>query len=109
VDFLLCDESSMLDLTIVREIFRALPLDAQIVSVGDRESTSACGAGHFFHDLIECDFAVSKLDKIYRQKAGSGIIQAAHSINSGEMLKKNFWIRNFILSRRTILKPSKKE
>jgi exodeoxyribonuclease V alpha subunit len=88
VDFLLCDESSMLDLTIVREIFRALPLDAQIVFVGDRDQLPPVGAGHFFHDLIECDFAVSKLDKIYRQKAGSGIIQAAHSINSGEMLSE---------------------
>ena len=86
VDFLLCDESSMLDLSIVREIFRALPRDAQVVFVGDRDQLPPVGAGHFFHDLIECDFTVSKLDKIYRQKSGSGIIQAAHSINSGEFL-----------------------
>ncbi len=87
VDFLLCDESSMLDLSIVREIFRALPREAQVVFVGDRDQLPPVGAGHFFHDLIECRFTVSKLDKIYRQKAGSGIIQAAHSINSGEMLR----------------------
>ena len=85
-DFLLCDESSMLDLTIARDLFRALPPEAQVVFVGDRDQLPPVGAGQFFHDLLECEFHVSKLDKIFRQSAGSGIIAAAHQINQGEVV-----------------------
>lgn len=84
VDLLLVDESSMLDLVMVRHFLSALPQKAQLVLVGDRDQLPPVGVGSFFADMIDSKaVTVSVLDKIYRQGAGSGIVEAAHRLNSG--------------------------
>jgi exodeoxyribonuclease V alpha subunit len=84
IDLLLVDESSMLDLVMARNFLAALPLKAQLVLVGDRDQLPPVGVGSFFGDMIDSNVVgVSVLDKIYRQGAGSGIVQAAHRLNSG--------------------------
>ncbi len=90
VDLLLVDESSMLDLVIARHLLSALPDKAQLIFVGDRDQLPPVGVGSFFSDLIEAKiFTVTVLDKIYRQGEGSGIVEAAHRINSGVDVKES--------------------
>ncbi|MEZ4814804.1 MAG: ATP-dependent RecD-like DNA helicase [Bdellovibrionota bacterium] len=85
VDLLLVDESSMLDLVMARNLLSALPEKSQLVLVGDRDQLPPVGVGSFFSDMIDSKaVSVSVLDKIYRQGKGSGIVEAAHRLNTGQ-------------------------
>jgi exodeoxyribonuclease V alpha subunit len=85
VDLLLCDESSMLDLPLLRSLFKAIPHEAQIVFVGDKDQLPPVGVGTFFTDLMESSLVeVAALSQVFRQSKESGIVHVAHKINSGD-------------------------
>ena len=85
VDALIVDESSMVDLALMRATLEALPDDARLVLVGDRDQLPSVGPGQVFGDLIDADVvAVRRLTKPFRQAAHSPIIANAHLVNAGE-------------------------
>ena len=85
-DVLIADESSMLDLPLALQLFRAIPNGATTILVGDADQLPSVGPGNVLHDFINSGlFCVSKLTRIYRQAEGSRIITGAHAVNRGRM------------------------
>lgn len=85
VDFLIVDESSMIDVFLAHALLKAVPLDAHVVFIGDIYQLPSVGAGNFLKDLIASEKVSSVcLKKIFRQAQDSMIIVNAHRINNGE-------------------------
>ena len=86
VDLLVCDEASMLDLSLAVTLLQAVPGGATVVLVGDVDQLPSVGPGRVLADLIDSErIAVTRLREIFRQKEGSGIIDNAQSILRGEL------------------------
>ena len=86
IDFLVVDETSMLDLLLAYQLLRALKPGTQVLFVGDVDQLPSVGAGDVLRDVIRSGVvAVSRLETIFRQAEGSGIIANAHRINRGEI------------------------
>jgi exodeoxyribonuclease V alpha subunit len=84
-DFLIIDESSMLDINLASSILRAVPDGCQVLFIGDVDQLPPVGPGNFFKDLIESEVVPTyKLTQIFRQGQESKIISYAHKINHGE-------------------------
>lgn len=85
-ELLIIDETSMLDILIATALFRAINPGTTVVLVGDSDQLPSVGPGNVLNDLIASGFIpVTRLTKIFRQGAGSGIIMAAHDVNHGLM------------------------
>lgn len=85
-DFIIIDESSMLDINLAASLLKATPYETQILFIGDADQLPPVGPGDFFRDLISSNIIpVYRLNKIFRQGKESLIIKYAHSINSGEV------------------------
>ena len=84
-DFIIVEESSMIDINLMSSLLRALKKGSQILFVGDHNQLPPVNAGCPFKDMIESDIITSfKLNKIFRQAKNSKIITYAHEINKGE-------------------------
>ncbi|QVL30642.1 ATP-dependent RecD-like DNA helicase [Telmatocola sphagniphila] len=84
-DLLVVDEASMVDVTLMHHLLRAIPPWACLVIVGDVDQLPSVGPGSVLADLIASKtIKVVQLKEIFRQAAESHIIRAAHAINSGE-------------------------
>jgi exodeoxyribonuclease V alpha subunit len=81
-NFIIIDETSMLDINLAASLLRAVPSDAQILFVGDVDQLPPVGPGDFFRDLISSEIVpVFRLNKIFRQGKESLIIKHAYEIN----------------------------
>ena len=82
------DEASMLDLFLAYSLLKAVPLDAQLLLVGDIDQLPSVGPGNVLRDLIASEqVPVVRLRKVFRQAALSEIVSNAHRINSGQFPK----------------------
>ncbi|WP_203637277.1 SF1B family DNA helicase RecD2 [Levilactobacillus wangkuiensis] len=97
---LIIDETSMVDVYLMKTLLRAVPVGMQVVLVGDKDQLPSVGPGQVFHDLLASDqLQKIQLDTIYRQGDGSSIIPLAHAIKSGKLpadFTKNQKDRSFI-------------
>jgi len=85
-DLVIVDEASMLDVSLCHALVRAIEPGARVVFVGDVDQLPPVGAGAPFTDLIRSDvIPVARLDRIFRQGAGSAIIDNAHAVNEGRV------------------------
>ena len=85
-DAVIIDEVSMVDIMLMYSLLRALPRDAKLVLVGDKDQLPSVGAGNVLGDILQSGIlTVTMLTKIYRQSNDSLIISNAHMINSGVM------------------------
>jgi exodeoxyribonuclease V alpha subunit len=84
-DFLIVDESSMIDLILFNHLLKALKPETHLMLVGDVDQLPSVGAGNVLRDVIESGLAhVTRLDVIFRQGEASHIVVNAHRINNGE-------------------------
>jgi exodeoxyribonuclease V alpha subunit len=84
-DFLIVDETSMVDLMLLDDVLKALKPQAHLLLVGDVDQLPSVGAGNVLRDIIDSGLAhVTRLDVIFRQKDTSHIIVNAHRINHGD-------------------------
>ena len=75
----------MLDTRLASALLQAVPARAHLLLVGDTDQLPSVGAGNVLQDLITASRApVTRLSVIFRQKGQSGIVTAAHAINSGD-------------------------
>jgi len=82
-DFIIIDESSMVDINLASSLLRATPANAQVLFIGDADQLPPVGPGDFFRDLINSEIVpVFKLNKIFRQGKESLIIKNAYDINN---------------------------
>ncbi|WKN31083.1 AAA family ATPase [Porifericola rhodea] len=85
-DFIIVDESSMLDVHLAASLLRAVPQNSQLLLIGDADQLPSVGAGNVFKDLIASEKVVcARLTQVFRQAAQSKIIQYAHQINQGKL------------------------
>ncbi len=83
-DVLIIDESSMIDIRLMKSLVEALDVKTKVVFVGDVAQLPSVGPGNVLKDMIESDrFKVVVLKKIYRQEGKSQIIINAHKIRDG--------------------------
>jgi exodeoxyribonuclease V alpha subunit len=85
-DMVIVDEASMLDLLLTHHLLKAVQPGSHLLLVGDVDQLPSVGAGNVLKDIIQSGVAaVVRLTEIFRQAAGSLIIENAHRINRGEM------------------------
>jgi exodeoxyribonuclease V alpha subunit len=84
-DLLIVDETSMANLELLVTLLRAVGDDTNVVLVGDADQLAPVGAGKPFAELISSGVVpASRLSHIFRQAAGSMIVQGAHAIRRGQ-------------------------
>jgi exodeoxyribonuclease V alpha subunit len=84
-DFVVVDESSMIDIALADALLRAVPATASVVFVGDCDQLPSVGPGNFLRDLLTSDrIHTVRLTEVFRQAQQSLIVMNAHRINSGE-------------------------
>jgi exodeoxyribonuclease V alpha subunit len=82
---IIVDEASMLDLFLAHSLLKAVPLDAQLLLVGDIDQLPSVGPGSVLSDLIRSGkVPVVRLTEVFRQAQASHIVRNAHRINHGE-------------------------
>ena len=83
-DALIVDETSMVDLALMRALLAALRPGCRLVLVGDPDQLPSVGAGNVFSDLIRSGrIATVALRDIFRQAEKSMIVRNAHLVNTG--------------------------
>jgi exodeoxyribonuclease V alpha subunit len=83
-DLLILDEASMANLELLVTLLRAVADRTHVALVGDADQLAPVGAGKPFAELVETDgVPTAKLEHIFRQAAGSMIVQGAHAIRAG--------------------------
>ncbi len=86
-DAVICDESSMIDISLMDSFLRALPPKCSVIFVGDNDQLPPVGPGNPFGNIIACGYVpVVRLEEIFRQAANSLIVTNAHGILKGEPL-----------------------
>ncbi len=80
------DECSMIDLSLMAALVRAMRRGSRLILVGDADQLPSVGCGNVLHDIIRSEtFPVVCLNEIFRQAEESLIVTNAHRINMGEM------------------------
>jgi exodeoxyribonuclease V alpha subunit len=84
-DLLIVDESSMANLELMVTLLRAVARSCHVVLVGDADQLAPVGAGKPFAEMVSSEMVpTARLSHIFRQAAGSMIVQGAHAIRRGE-------------------------
>jgi exodeoxyribonuclease V alpha subunit len=83
-DLLIVDECSMANLEVMVTLLRAVGPGTHVVLVGDADQLAPVGAGKPFAELVASGLVpTARLSHIFRQAAGSMIVQGAHAIRQG--------------------------
>jgi exodeoxyribonuclease V alpha subunit len=99
-DLLVVDEASMLDLPLARALVAAIPRTAALALVGDVDQLPSVGPGQVLSDVIRSRAVdVARLSEVFRQAEGSGIIDNAYRILSGEMPRAEERVGDFYVVR----------
>lgn len=84
-DVIIIDEMSMVDISLMYALLKAIAAGTRLILVGDVNQLSSVGPGSVLKDIIDSnEFHTVKLTKIFRQASTSDIIVNAHKINRGE-------------------------
>lgn len=84
LDFVIIDESSMVDVFIFRDLLKAIKMETQILFIGDPNQLPSVGAGKVLHDIIALKLApVFALTKTFRQDEDSFIVTNANKVIQG--------------------------
>jgi exodeoxyribonuclease V alpha subunit len=85
-DVVIVDEVSMVDISLMNSLLKAISKGAKLVLVGDKDQLPSVGPGNVLADILSSEIVpVSELTKIYRQEDSSLIISNAHLINQSVM------------------------
>ncbi|MCL2226581.1 MAG: ATP-dependent RecD-like DNA helicase [Oscillospiraceae bacterium] len=85
-DAVIVDESSMLDILLMRSLLAAMKHGSRLIMVGDADQLPPVGPGNVFSDALRSGVVPTiVLSEIFRQAADSGIVRCAHIVNSGAM------------------------
>lgn len=83
-EVIIVDEASMIDLHLCDALTQAVADDARLVLVGDVDQLPSIGPGAILRDIIGSRVIPTvQLSQIFRQAAGSLIVENAHRIHDG--------------------------
>lgn len=101
-DVLIVDEASMIDISLMNALLKAMQIGTRLIIVGDVDQLPSVGPGNVLRDIIESEAVkVVRLNEIFRQGQESMIVQNAHLINEGKMPILNTKNSDFYLERAT--------
>lgn len=104
-DVIIIDEMSMVDISLIHALLRAITVGTRLILVGDINQLPSVGPGNVLKDIITShNYNVVKLTKIFRQATESDIIVNAHKINAGESINLNNKSKDFFILRRDNVK-----
>ncbi len=84
-DVVMIDEMSMVDISLMNALLRALTPGTRLVLVGDVDQLPSVGPGRVLRDVIDAGvFPTVRLTRIFRQAETSDIVVNAHRINRGQ-------------------------
>ena len=84
-DVIIVDEMSMVDITLMYSLMRAVVEGQRLVLIGDADQLPSVGAGNVLKDIIRSErIKTVRLIQIFRQASKSAIVMNAHRINKGE-------------------------
>ena len=87
VDFVIVDETSMVDLSLMDNLLRAVDPRSHLILVGDVDQLPSVGPGSVLRDLIDSGVVPKVvLRRIFRQDRESLIVLNAHRILQGQSL-----------------------
>ena len=86
LDVLVVDEASMLDLTLARRLFDAVPLQARVLLLGDKDQLAAVEAGAVFAEMARGALPGTSVafTHSHRFAPDSGIARLAAAFNNGD-------------------------
>ncbi|GAA4880486.1 ATP-dependent RecD-like DNA helicase [Paenibacillus vulneris] len=89
-DFVIIDETSMLDIFIAASILKKIKNpETRVLFIGDAFQIPSVSAGNLLHDMLESEvLPTTKLDIVFRQSEG-GILDIATKIRLGEKFIDN--------------------
>ena len=100
-DVIIIDEMSMVDITLLYAILKAVSAGTRLILVGDVNQLPSVGPGNVLRDIIASGcFPVVTLQKIFRQASQSDIVVNAHKINDGEHIALDNKSKDFFLLKR---------
>lgn len=100
-DAIIIDEMSMVDISLMNALLRAITVGTRLILVGDVNQLPSVGPGNVLKDIITSNaFHVVKLNKIFRQAKESDIIVNAHKINKGEPITLDNKSKDFFMLKR---------
>lgn len=100
-DVIIVDEMSMVDITLMYALLKAVSAGTRLILVGDINQLPSVGPGSVLKDIIDSEqFHTVKLSKIFRQASTSDIIVNAHKINRGEPVVLDNQSRDFFFLKR---------
>lgn len=100
-DAVIIDEMSMVDITLMNSLLKAVAPSTRLILVGDTNQLPSVGPGSVLKDIIDAKvFRVVCLTKIFRQASQSDIIVNAHKINGGEKVILDNQSRDFFFLKR---------
>lgn len=83
---IIIDEASMLDITLMHHLLKAVPGGCRLIFVGDVDQLPSVGPGSVLKDIIRSKkMPVVRLENVFRQAEVSPIVRNAHRINHGQM------------------------
>ena len=95
------DETSMVDVTLMASLLRALPSDCRLILVGDPDQLPPVGPGFPLSDILRSGtIPVVRLTEVFRQAQQSLIVMNAHRVNSGVLPDLHSTNRDFFFMRR---------
>ena len=101
-DAVILDECSMVDISLMCALLRAMRPECRLILVGDADQLPSVGPGNVFSDIIRSGVIPTvRLTEIFRQAAGSSIVAYAHAINRVEHPKLTQNSGDFFFLRRT--------
>lgn len=100
-DVIIIDEMSMVDITLMHNLLKAVVAGTRLIFVGDVNQLPSVGPGCVLKDIIDSHACnVVRLNRIFRQASESDIIVNAHKINRGEPVSLDNKSRDFFFLKR---------
>ena len=100
-DIIIIDEMSMVDITLMHNLLKAVVAGTRLILVGDVNQLPSVGPGCVLKDIIDSHACnVVRLNRIFRQASESDIIVNAHKINRGEPVSLDNKSRDFFFLKR---------
>ncbi|HAD18850.1 MAG TPA: ATP-dependent RecD-like DNA helicase [Lachnospiraceae bacterium] len=100
-DVIIIDEMSMVDISLMYALLKAVLPGTRLILVGDINQLPSVGPGTVLKDIIDSGICHTvRLNRIFRQASSSDIIVNAHRINAGEAITVNNKSRDFFFLKR---------
>ncbi|MCR5580104.1 MAG: ATP-dependent RecD-like DNA helicase [Pseudobutyrivibrio sp.] len=100
-DVIIIDEMSMVDVSLMYSLLKAISPGTRLILVGDEHQLPSVGPGNVLKDILSSGhFAAVTLEKIFRQAQESDIVVNAHKIHQGEHVELDNKSKDFFFLKR---------